>query len=237
MKTIPIQEIKDRDTLAKDILEKNGDVLLQKGTALKNSYITLLDQLDIIYVDIESEKKIKEYCESDFSSVLEELKNILSQHIYKRKSLGKINELSEKILEIANRIRPTSKLLKEEPDLYTHTIHVAILANFVARKIGLEKKLQKKLMIGSLLHDIGLKYITIDYTTLNKNNLTPMEVFEFKKHTIYGYEALEKQENIDKEYHSYQEKVIDELIKDVDLDKDKLKEFLFKQIDRGNISL
>lgn len=47
----------------------------------------------------------------------------------------------------------------------------------------------------------------------------------------------ELQKDIDEEYYKYQSKRIDDIIKDADLDKVKLKEFLLKLIDRGEITL
>ena len=50
----------------------------------------------------------------------------------------------------------------------------------------------KDLVMASLLHDIGLRYITTPFIGIDFDEMTPAQVFEFKKHTIYGYTALSK---------------------------------------------
>ena len=45
--------------------------------------------------------------------------------------------------------------------------------------------------MGCLLHDLGLRYITVSYINLDMEKRLASEVFEFKKHTIQAYSALE----------------------------------------------
>jgi HD-GYP domain-containing protein (c-di-GMP phosphodiesterase class II) len=46
-------------------------------------------------------------------------------------------------------------------------------------------------VLGCLLHDIGLRYITTNY--IDWDGEDPLEDFEFKKHTLLGYSALDEE--------------------------------------------
>ena len=44
-----------------------------------------------------------------------------------------------------------------------------------------------------LLHDIGLRYMTIDYNNQDIATLNKQELIEYKKHPIYGYSSLKSE--------------------------------------------
>jgi HD-GYP domain-containing protein (c-di-GMP phosphodiesterase class II) len=68
---------------------------------------------------------------------------------------------------------------------------VALLSVSVARRMKLDRQTQYNIVLGCLLHDIGLRYITTNYTDWDGND--PLEAFEFKKHTLLGYSALDEE--------------------------------------------
>lgn len=47
--------------------------------------------------------------------------------------------------------------------------------------------------VACLLHDLGLRYIMVNYTDRNIDEFSKNELMEYKKHPIYGYSALEKE--------------------------------------------
>ena len=44
--------------------------------------------------------------------------------------------------------------------------------------------------VSCLLHDLGLRYLTIEYENQNLDMLSEAEYGEYKKHPVYGYSAL-----------------------------------------------
>ena len=44
--------------------------------------------------------------------------------------------------------------------------------------------------VGCLLHDLGLRYLTIEYADQDISSLSKIELAEYMKHPIYGYTAL-----------------------------------------------
>ena len=47
--------------------------------------------------------------------------------------------------------------------------------------------------VACLLHDIGLRYLTIDYLHKEIEDMTESEKNEYKKHSVYGYSALKNE--------------------------------------------
>jgi putative nucleotidyltransferase with HDIG domain len=76
-------------------------------------------------------------------------------------------------------------------NLYEHTVMVALMSVSIARRMGIERQKQYNIVLGCLLHDIGLRYITTNY--MDWDGVDPLEAFEFKKHTLLGYSALDEE--------------------------------------------
>ena len=76
-------------------------------------------------------------------------------------------------------------------NLYEHTVMVTLLSVLVGKKLKLDEQRLYNLALGCLLHDIGLRYVTIPYEGRDLTAVEPAEMFEYKKHTILGYSALQ----------------------------------------------
>ena len=75
-----------------------------------------------------------------------------------------------------------------------HSISICVLATLVALKLGLDKERVHDIGVGCLLHDLGLRYMMIEYEDQDVETLSDKEMIEYKKHPVYGYTAL-KNEN------------------------------------------
>ena len=75
-------------------------------------------------------------------------------------------------------------------DIYEHSISICSLAILTALKLGVEKSKIHDIGVGCLLHDIGLRYMTIDYKDQDVDTLNNQELAEYKKHPVYGYSSL-----------------------------------------------
>ncbi|MBO4890383.1 MAG: hypothetical protein J5574_05260, partial [Lachnospiraceae bacterium] len=48
--------------------------------------------------------------------------------------------------------------------------------------------------VGSLLHDMGLRYLSTPYQDINVDkDFDPESLFEYRKHTLYGFSSVEKE--------------------------------------------
>lgn len=81
---------------------------------------------------------------------------------------------------------------------YTHSINVALLSGLIGKWMKYEKNVVEALMTAGLMHDMGK--MKIDKNIINKPaKLTDEEFDEIKKHTIYSYELLQENREIDLE--------------------------------------
>ncbi|MCR5666777.1 MAG: HD domain-containing protein [Eubacterium sp.] len=195
MKQIHIEEIKNGDILAEDVVYSDGDVLIRKDTALKEIYITLLRQLDVSQVYIEDKEAAQNsYLQKAFI-YKNQLKQLMEQIMYRdRNQLEKVQSIAESILQNFREEKRIDALLEQEATLYDHAVAVAVLSMKVGQGLGVNEEEIKELICVSLLHNIGLRYVTVPYKNIDIETLVPNEVFEFKKHTILAYSALETEE-------------------------------------------
>lgn len=202
MKLKEVKYIKNGEILASPIYQDENTVLIPSGSHLKEDYIDLLLSLNIEIIEIEDQYKeiqqpllfIDEDIKSEFKTRIE---NILGKHIYsEKKELYKIQDISKDIISYVNTMDLNSiyDITYEKPDLYEHTIMVTILSLLVARKCNLSDEQMLNISNGCLLHDIGLRYITVPYVNTKIDELDPTDILEYKKHTILGYTVLDEED-------------------------------------------
>lgn len=238
MKIITVDNLKEGDILAKDVLLPDYTVLLGKGTEIKLEYIEKLREYFIVTVyieekvlkntseitveenkneeseadnveavpEIEVEYK-KEYILKNSSEELEKLKEeieakinskvkeILEPHSYKN-NYG-LDELAKNtgyiIQELLKEPAIVDKVydVKERgADIYEHSLTTATLAILVALKLNYPEEDIKDIGVSALLHDLGLRYLTVKYENRDINLLTKNEQIEYKKHGLYAYTSI-----------------------------------------------
>ena len=201
MKIKSIDVLKGGEILAEPLMSQRKDTIIPRGTVLKIEYVPLLISMGIStvmiedpYEDYESPNLIID--NERFIEYVSRIKRIMEGHIYQsNKSLRECeiiaNELVKEIQEISDDVIID---MKERPaNLYEHTIMVTLLSLIVAKKLHLEKEQLYNIALGCLLHDIGLRYITVPYENKDLKNMSAADVFELKKHTILGFSALENE--------------------------------------------
>ncbi|WP_432662481.1 HD-GYP domain-containing protein [Wukongibacter baidiensis] len=76
---------------------------------------------------------------------------------------------------------------------YTHCLNVSLISHTLGQWLGFTEKQLMHLSVAGLLHDIGKT--KIDKSILNKpGKLTEEEFEEMKKHPVYGFQSIEKQD-------------------------------------------
>ena len=189
------------EILAEPIVTEKNEILIPNGTTLKNEYVPLIEALGIDSVMIEDPYENYESPNSIidiaiFNKYVEKVRRLMESHIYHGgKSLKEFEIIANDIVrDISNMPSDVIVDIKEHnSNLYEHTVMVTLLSVMVAKKLGLSKKKQYNIAIGCLLHDIGIRYITVPYENIDLNNLDAASIFEYKKHTILGYSAMENE--------------------------------------------
>lgn len=187
------------EILAEPVLTKEKDVLIPKGTELKKDYIPLIQSLGLDSLMVEDPFEHYEsphlvLSENRYGYYVERVQKILESHIYHGKGSLKViepiaRELVDEIDEFSDDL--IFDLEERGTNLYEHTIMVTLLSVIVAKKLEVKKKDRYNIAIGCLLHDLGIRYITVPYENSDWQDSPQVSIFEFKKHTILAYSALE----------------------------------------------
>lgn len=187
--------------LAEAVLTEEKAVLIPKGTAIKADYVPLIQSLGIEtlmiedpYEDLEEPNTIIN--PSRLEAYVDQVQKLMESHIYHaRKSLREFeiiaNEMVKEVDEMPGNV--VIDMNERTANLYEHTVMVTLLSVAVAKKLHLDRKRRYHIALGCLLHDIGIRYITVKYENQDWTNADPIEIFEFKKHTILGYSAIEQE--------------------------------------------
>lgn len=199
MRIRQVKALKGGELLAESVLTEEKEVLISKGTVLKPEYLDLLSFLGVDTVCIEDpyaefEQPHQFMKPEKFFVYVNRVQKILENHIYNGKSdLRNIDPLATDIINDMMTVQEKIVIDFEERsgNLYEHTIMVTFLAIAVAKKLKLSDEEIRTVAMGSLLHDLGLRYITIPYINYDPEKSTATEACEFKKHTILAYAALE----------------------------------------------
>lgn len=197
-----ITEIQDEDVLARPIMTWDYQIILQQGATLKREYIERLEEMGIIEVCVE-EKEVQTneivILKSDIEhAVKEKVKDILERHTYQNnQELVELSKTADSIisniLEEEQVIEGVLDIRERSTDLYEHSISICSLAILTALKLKVEKNKIHDIGVGCLLHDLGLRYTTIDFTNRDVESLNGMELAEYKKHPINGYSSLKQE--------------------------------------------
>lgn len=100
------------------------------------------------------------------------------------------NEVIDDILSDENISKKVFEIKERSFDIYEHSVNVCALSVLTALKLELSSDVIYQLGVASLLHDLGLRYITVNYNNVDIEELDDKQKEEYKKHTIYGYSAL-----------------------------------------------
>ncbi|MBO4902427.1 MAG: HD domain-containing protein [Lachnospiraceae bacterium] len=203
MKSVKVDELTGGEYLAKPVITENGQKLFYEGTCVHPMQIDRLKENGILEVSIFEEDLIKQEPKEIIQEAVQadcqkKIKTILDNYVCKdNESLREIEKTAEVIIEdifqnsvIAEKVYD---IKERSADLYDHAITVSGLSVITAIKMNIDKNIVHSIGVGALLHDLGLKYISVEYRDREPNDFTPDNLFEFRKHTVYGFSSVEKE--------------------------------------------
>jgi len=204
MQYIQVDKLKGEEILAVPILAASDIVLIHADTVIKKEYIEKLLELQIKYVYIKDNTELINELENKTYGIEETkekslilVKSILEHHIYKNnKDLIKVKDAAEKILESVisepNIINNITEVRNISTDMYSHSINVCVLSTIIAISLHMNPKKVRNIAIGAMLHDIGLRYISVPYINIDILDMNYKDTLEYKKHTILGYSSIQE---------------------------------------------
>ncbi len=202
-----IDELKGGEILAKPIMTWDYQIMLPEGAKLKKEYIDKIIELGIFYVYVKEEKMeegelviLRSETEENIKS---KVRDILERHTYHHNQ--ELEELSletdriiSSILEEDQVIEKVFDIKERSSDLYEHSISVCTFAILTALKLKADKSMIHEIGVGCLLHDIGLRYITVDFNDIALESMKKQQIAEYKKHPVYGFSNLKTEDWISK---------------------------------------
>lgn len=203
MKLCKLNEIDRELVLAQDVMTKDYRVLLSRGTVLNKEYLDKLTANGIeevyvneaVQVDAVEMVILRDEIEKAFK---ENVKSVMEKHVYPNSSelssiITTADEIITNILQEENVIEKVYDIKERSADIYEHSISLCSLATLTALKLGLDKDAVHDIGVASLLHDLGLRYLTIQYENQNLDQLNDFEYVEYKKHPVYAYSTLKNE--------------------------------------------
>ena len=203
MKTVSVNELTGGEYLAKPVKLADNQTLFYEGTCLYMKHIEALVSHDIKEVVIfeptalspKEKKVIKEQLKADCSK---KIQDVMERYVTYDSGIEEISETANRIVEdmfsreeVVDRVYD---IRERNGDLYDHSVMVATLSILTALKMNLSQWEVYDIGVGSLLHDMGLRYLSVPYQDVDvEEEFDPESLFEYRKHTLYGFSSVEKE--------------------------------------------
>lgn len=208
MELVNISQLHSGNILAKAVKKDGFRTLLYEGTKLLDADIEMFkaEGIESVYIFSNDVKKIvdnekKEILAKLKSDIKEKLEIIERRNLCINEEAGK--QLTQSVDKIYDNIFKTNDPaitiydLKEAGHfLYDHLITVSVLSVLTALKLSLSDEEICEIGVGALFHDMGLLYTTVDYEDKGYEDFSADELFEFKKHTLYGFSTYEDEKSM-----------------------------------------
>ena len=197
-----LPELEGGEILAREIMTADYQVVLTEGAKIRKDYINRLNELGIAEVFIReqnTEKSEIAILKTEIEiSVKEKVRDILERHTYRNNDelieLGKAaDNIIATILEEDRVIEKVFDIRERSADIYEHSINICALAILTTLKLNVEIEKVHDIGVGCLLHDIGLRYMTVDFNNRDIDALNQHQLAEYKKHPVNGYYSLKNE--------------------------------------------
>ena len=186
MRLVKVDQLTGSEILARSITTSDYKEILAEGTLLKLAYIPRLEEIGIkeVFVkDNELDAQTRLILKEEINKKCKDkVKEIISKHMYnKSQDMTEIAEAADRIITNVisddNVTQQIYDIKERSADIYEHSINLCTLAALTALKLDIPKDKVHDIAVGCLLHDLGLRYLTIPYQdqdieTLNKVELT-----------------------------------------------------------------
>jgi len=202
MKKVSVNELIGGEYLAKPVKLANNKTLFYEGTCMYMKHIEALIETGTEFVYIfersvlspKEKQVIKENLRSDCTK---KVQSVIETQITVTDGFEEISEAAIEIIDdVFNReevVDHVYDIRERNGSLYDHCVTVATLSILTALKMNLSKWEVYDIGVGSLMHDMGLRYLSVDYKDVDLDDFTPEALFEYKKHTLYGFSSVEKE--------------------------------------------
>ncbi len=201
---VNIEECKEGDILADDVLNDQGIILVARDTILNDYIILKLKALKVNILSVYRYEEDSDQAEANFLKTYQEnlfhvkemLEDLARGNNLDYQIVNRITKsIYQSIKDCGSIVKYLLTLKNADEYSYTHSLNTALYAMMISTWLGLsEIEIEQSIQAG-LLHDIGKSLIPNEI--LNKKGRLNEEEFEIiKKHTIYGYHMLDDAKEI-----------------------------------------
>jgi HD-GYP domain-containing protein (c-di-GMP phosphodiesterase class II) len=202
MRYVSVNSIEEGMVIAKQLIGKNGELLLNSGAVLVKSYINKIKALGYSGVYVEDKLstgiEISDVIDEKLRhAAVKEIKDtFISINNGKKISLKYINEIKKVVTSIIDNILANKDAMVNIIDLkvfddytYFHSVNVCVLSLVIGTSLNYNKDQLYKLGLAAIMHDIGKVFVP--KKILNKNAALTKDEFEVvKKHSYLGYSYI-----------------------------------------------
>ena len=198
-----VDELQGYEVLGKPLMTWDYQIILPEGVTIRPDYIEKIKALGVLDVWV-TDPYVEEtgdigLLRNDITSTAKQkVKDILERHTYQHND--ELERLAETAQTIMNNILEEEQVVERvfdikqrSSDLYEHSISICALSVLTALKLKLPEYKINEIGVGCLLHDIGLRYQTVDFCNVNINQVNALDLAEYKKHPVYGYNSLKNE--------------------------------------------
>ncbi len=197
MKKKRLDELQGNEVLARPLMTWDYQVILPEGTVIRKEHIAKIGELGIleVYVREEGSGEIA-FLKLDTEEMIhKKVRDILERHTYhNNQDLEELSRTADNIistiLEEDQVVEKVYDIRERSSDIYEHSINVCAMAILTALKLKIDRQKIHDIGVGCLLHDIGLRYTTLNFNEKDVQSLNSQETAEYKKHPVYGYSTL-----------------------------------------------
>ena len=211
MRRISVERLNEDMVLARTLYSIDGNILLNAGIKLKESYISKFKELGIgdIYIDdkIGSDIVIEDIIKDETRfearmAVKKAMDNVMNGNNLDVKPIRNVvGKIVEELLNVRDAVINLQDIKTLDNFTFSHSANVCVLSAVTGISLGYDSYKLKELCMGALLHDIGKTKVPNEI--LNKPGPLNNEEFEvIKKHARYGYDMLKESGDIST-YTSY----------------------------------
>lgn len=201
MRKILVDKVKEGMVLARTLHSYDGNILLNNGIIVKNSYIVKLKDLGIreLYIedeishDIVIDDVVSE--ETRFEARIN-IKNAMDSIRYGssldvKPVRNSVCKMIDELMDVKDTMVNLQDLKSNDQYTFSHSVNVCVLSLITGISMNYDEGRLRELGIGAMLHDVGKTRIPNEI--LNKPGSLTADEFEIvKKHTSFGYELLKK---------------------------------------------
>lgn len=199
-----VDKLKEGDVLAQDVLLSDYTLLISAGTRLKGSLIDLLKRRNVRTVKLQREEGhgMQEQAILRLeiqTQITNQVRDIIEKHTYSHNT--ELKELAAQadmiISDITNEEDVMDRVYdirERKTDVYEHSVNVLSLSTLIGLRMGLSKEQIHDIGVGALLHDLGLRYVDVNYQERYLDDMSTLEKNEYKKHPVIAYQALKNED-------------------------------------------